>query len=351
MPRFIERYCPSGDYLFVGADDGSTIALVQAHRIGLELRTNAYSRFMRRHLLPGQYSVSAIAEFIAAHTGYHSSTTDRAAFARAFHRRVARMRHRLLDTGIWEQRGVLSWKRMPTDFFEQVSPRAFVLGDPRSYRAWWARFCSNIGLAQALDLPRDVSASGADRSYRALCHAAVRAHQRARRLPYPHRLYGWTSGLVDFLSSEPRDLAAVFTRDPAWKMFVDRYGTHKAGLPRIDDWKRLLHFFPATCDSASPALQARVFGCFERRAFDDGQTAHTYGLITNADLHAFLDARQRLLHAIYVPLLPRGILRMKVPLPAPMRWADRDIYLSHEHHEMANLGHLRLAVLPQAQAA
>jgi hypothetical protein len=126
---------PERGYLYIGRADAKERAKVEPHPKGLKLTYDvARGRrfFSRTRVIPGQYCLNEVAQFLAYRTGWnHDYSTDQKNRINRF----VRLRKGLLESKIWESRGKLEWS-VPDWFFSTVRLTDFAKASSHSYRRW-----------------------------------------------------------------------------------------------------------------------------------------------------------------------------------------------------------------------
>lgn len=246
--HYTETYHQDG-YAYFGSTCKTHIVIVRPHRKGLKVYTSRQlfeigsrgrktkGRKSTTYIIPGQYSLDALCQWLHAITGDDPTPRDKHVTFKNGHsrstsaaRRMRRMKTLLLESGIWESRGRLNWTNLPPRFFSVVPIRSFIHGSTQSYATWWKRY-----LVATLDYDYSDAMEQAEAQL-GIKHTAGTAERLAvRRRAYylrlremkaqiadgtypafPHLITGWGKVPLKYLAMHYRKHVA----SPLWGTFV-----------------------------------------------------------------------------------------------------------------------------------
>lgn len=161
---WVASYHEKDDYLYLGKSDKSITAYVRVHPKGLIFRIIRKKQYPKDTILPGQYSLTSVTNWLAEATGTNPTSNDKMCTFKngkkmntATMRRMREIKKVLCDSGIWKRRGKVQWKNCPIVFWKTVTIKQFVVGkSTKSYKDWWIHYVTKYGIAQTLILlPRN----------------------------------------------------------------------------------------------------------------------------------------------------------------------------------------------------
>jgi hypothetical protein len=160
-------------HLYLGLRDASTVAFLEPHRYGLELRVRTPGEVAtyKRFVIPGEVSKSRAVDFITnivpgnyARNARNYKSVPQPWKNDPTHRfgsvSVNELSHRidiakaLDESGIWKRRGMMDpQKKIPPAFFKKYNVHALASGRHSSIQAWWKDYLTKQkGLFENLTL-------------------------------------------------------------------------------------------------------------------------------------------------------------------------------------------------------